>query len=148
MGIEYYLLKPEKEEVFYLGKHFNGFNKIPSMTYRASLEDAKYPDYEDWDDFFWDTLKENWDYFLYDNLTLEQVSDVIHELYEWCTPDKVILDNDCNSTASIWKNWKETGDITKLLEEAEEFIDYNTIGSLPQSDSKYPIVIYKKEDIV
>jgi hypothetical protein len=116
MGTEYFLIKPEKEEVFYLGKHFNGFNKIPSMTYRVSLQDASYPDYEDWDDFFWDTLRENWSYFMYCDLTLEKASDVIHKIYEWCISDKVILDNDCSSTASIWKDWKETGGITELLE--------------------------------
>jgi hypothetical protein len=52
------------------------------------------------------------------DLTLEQTSDIIHEIYEWCVSDKVILDNDCSSTASVWKDWKETGDITKLLEGA------------------------------
>ena len=120
MGTEYYIVKPEKKEVFYLGKHFSGFNKIPSMTYRASLEDARYPGYEDWHDFFWDTLQENWEYFLGCDLTLEQVFDVVHEIYEWCVSDKVILDNDCSSTASKWKDWKETEDITKLLEKIHE----------------------------
>ena len=190
-----------------MGKHFVGFNKIKSATYHK-IEDAQYPDYEDWDDFFWDTLKENWDYFLNCELTLEQVSDVIYHIYSWCREDKVILDNDCSNTASTWTNWKETGDIVKILEglrdskevnneifqecleenhsvlfsnpsysnaligistdgkaiydydkmieelsseddisyeEAAEFIDYNTIGSLPPSESKYPIIMYNKK---
>ena len=99
MGTEYYLLKPEKKEIFYLGKHFIGFNKIPSMTYRKSISEATFPDYEEWEDFFWDTLKENWDYFLNCELTLDQAADVIYKIYEWCTYDRVILDNDCSSTA-------------------------------------------------
>jgi hypothetical protein len=115
MGTEYYLLKPEKKETFYLGKHFTGFSNIPNATYH-SIESAAYPNYEDWDDFFWNTLRENWEYFLNCDLTLEQASDVIHEIYDWCVSDKVIFDNDCSSTAHIWAEWKETGDITKILE--------------------------------
>lgn len=209
MGIEYYLVKPEKEEVFYLGKHFNGFNEIRNATYCKSINEADYPSYEDWDDFFWDTLRENWDYFLGCELTLEQTSDVIHQIYEWCVSDKVILDNDCSNTCKDWKDWKETGDITSILEgihnpprlssmdfinelleenesllfenpsyensligittdgravydyslmvnelaekdnmdyeEAIEFIDYNTLGVLPSSDTKYPIVIQERK---
>ena len=208
MGTEYYLLKPEKKEVFYLGKHFSGFEEIPSMVYREGIEGATYPKYEDWNDFFWSTLKVNWDYFYPCDLTLEQVSDVIHEIYEWCISDKVILDNDCSLTAEIWKDWKETGNITETLEkmyntcndvlqdclenyqsiifenpdyssaligittdgravydyelmtkdlslkdnmsyeEAIEFIDYNTVGSLPPTDNKYPIIIHKKGGIL
>ena len=120
MGIEYFLIKPEKKEVFYLGKHFSGFSEIPSMTYRASLEDATYPNYDDWEDFFWDTLRENWEYFLYCDLTLEQASEVIYRIYEWCTSDRVILDNDCSPSADLWKDWEETGDITKILGEIHE----------------------------
>lgn len=214
MGIEYFLVKPEKKEIFYLGKHFNGFNEIKSTKYYESLDRADYPSYEDWDDFFWDTLKENWLYFLHCELTLEQTSDLIHEIYEWCTSDKVILDNDCSPTAAIWKAWKETGDISAILEnlhstkeaeeynkealqecleenesiifsnpsynssiigvttdgravydfnlmikefatesnvtdeEAVEFIEYNTLGSLPQAETKYPIIIYNRKDMI
>ena len=117
MGIEYFLVKPKKKEVFYLGKHFNGFNGIPSMIYRASLDCATYPDYETWEDFFWDTLRENWEYFLNCELTLDQTSDIIHKIYEWCYSDEVILDSDCHDSSNIWKDWKETGNISSLLEE-------------------------------
>ena len=34
------------------------------------------------------------------------------------------------------------------VEEAAEFIEYNTIGSLPSSSLYFPIVIYKSEDII
>lgn len=209
MGTEYYIVKPEKKEVFYLGKHFEGFDKIKNAIYCKSIEEANYPSYEDWDDFFWDTLRENWNYFLGCELTLEQTSDIIHQIYEWCVSDKVILDNDCSNTCKEWKDWKETGDITVILErlhstptlsdepyinelleenesllfenpsyksaligittdgravydyslmvedlmkgdnidyeEAVEFIDYNTLGVLPSSDTKYPIVIQERK---
>ena len=42
MGTEYYLIKPEKEEIFYLGKHFEGFNKIKNTTYCKSLDQADF----------------------------------------------------------------------------------------------------------
>ena len=208
MGIEYYLVKPKKKEIFYLGKHFQGFNEIREATY-FSLYEAKYPNYEDWDDFFWDTLRENWDYFQSCDITLSEVSDVIHQIYEWCYSDEVILDHDCSKSYKIWSSWKETGDITTILEkihntpklsneefiqelleenksiifenpsyksaligvttdgravydytlmvedlqkedgmdyeEAAEFIDYNTLGSLPQPESKYPIIIQERK---
>ena len=113
MGTEYYLIKPKNKELFYLGKHFSRFSGIPNTSHN---DIARYPDYENWDDFFWNTLKENWEYFLYTDLTLEQVSNVIHEIYEWCFSDEVILGNDCAESASRWLNWKETGSITELLE--------------------------------
>lgn len=210
MGTEYYLIKPEKEEIFYLGKHFEGFNKIKNTTYCKSLDQADYPAYEDWDEFFWDTLRTNWYYFLDCDLNPVQISNVIYQMYEWCVSDKVILDNDCSDTAKIWSNWKETSDITSILEgihnalqlseesfinelleengsllfenpsykralmgvttdgravydyalmidelveqdsmnyeEAVEFIDYNTIGSLPSEESKYPIIIQERKN--
>lgn len=209
MGTEYYIVKPEKKEIFYLGKNFSGFDKVPSMTYRRSLNEAEYPDYEDWEEFFWSTLKENWNYFLNSDLKLAQVSGVIYQIYNWCASDKVILDHDCSETFNEWKDWKETGSITTILEkihetpqlsdegfiqelleenesiifenpsyknaligittdgravydyplmvedlmnedsmdyeEAVEFIDYNTLGSLPQPETKYPIIIQERK---
>ena len=209
MGTEYYIVKPEKKEIFYLGKNFSGFDKVPSMTYRESLNKAEYPDYEDWEEFFWSTLKENWNYFLNSDLKLAQVSGVIYQIYNWCASDKVILDHDCSETFNEWKDWKETGSITTILEkihetpqlsnegfiqelleenesiifenpsyknaligittdgravydyplmvedlmnedsmdyeEAVEFIDYNTLGSLPQPETKYPIIIQERK---
>ena len=121
MGTEYYLVKPEKEELFYLGKHFEGFSNIKNALYCTSIEKATYPEYDDWYDFLWDTLQTNWGYFLNCELTLEQTSDVIRQIYEWCISDKVILDNDCSSTCEIWKDWKETGDITSILEGIHSF---------------------------
>lgn len=209
MGIEYYIVKPEKREIFYLGKHFSGFESIPSMAHRKSINEAKFPDYEDWEDFFWSTLKENWNYFLNCDLKIDQVSNVLYQIYNWCASDKVILDHDCSDTFNEWKDWKETGDITEILErihktpklsnegfiqelleenesiifenpsyksaligvtvdgravydyslmveelsegngmdyeEAVEFIDYNTIGSMPPSESKYPVIVQERK---
>lgn len=120
MGIEYYLVKPEKKELFYLGKHFEGFSNIKNTNYCNILTKASFPEYDDWYDFFWDTLQTNWSYFASCDLTLEQTSDVIHQIYEWCISDRVILSSDCSSTCEIWKDWKETGDITSILEKIHD----------------------------
>ena len=116
MGTEYYIVKPEKKEIFYLGKHFSGFEGIPSSTYRKSINEAEYPDYDDWEEFFWSTLKENWNYFLNCDLKIDQVSNVLYQIYNWCASDKVIFDHDCSETFNEWKDWKETGNITEILE--------------------------------
>ena len=114
MGIEYYLLKPDKKELFYLGKHFYGFDKIPSATYG---KEADYPKYEDWDDFFWSVLRENWDYFMTMEVTLAEVNDIIYKIYDWSVDSKVILANDCQEDAASWLDWKETESIITILEE-------------------------------
>lgn len=116
MGTEYYLIKPEKKEVFYLAKHFNNIEGIKSATYCESTDSADYLNYENYEDFFWNMLRENWEYFSTCDLTLEQVSDVVYKIYEWCASDKVILDNDCSNTCEVWKDWEETGNITSILE--------------------------------
>ena len=33
-------------------------------------------------------------------------------------------------------------------EEAEDFILYNTVGSLRPAEEKFPIIMYKREDII
>ena len=113
MGTEYYLVKPDKKEIFYLGKHFYGFDKINTFHFKPI---ADYPAYEDFDEFFWTTLQENWDYFRDCEITLRQVYYIIGEIHEWCYCDKVYFDNDCSQNAQNWLNWKETGSITELLE--------------------------------
>lgn len=111
MGTEYYLVKPEKKEIFYLGKHFYGFDGINNANYK---EIAEYPDYDCWEDFFFDTLRNNWDYFYGTELTLEEASDFIYAIYEWCRYDKVYFDNDCHDGCE-WLNWDETGSTWELF---------------------------------
>ena len=117
MGIEYYIVKPEKKEVFYMAKHFQCPIGMSNTAYRSSITEATYIDYEDWEEFFWDTLKTNWNYFLNCDLKMDHLSEVIYQIYKWCSTDRVILDNDCSTTSEIWKDWKETGNITSILEE-------------------------------
>ncbi len=120
MGTEYFLVNPEKKEIFYLAKHFECPESIPDFKYK---EKAEYLDCDGFDDFFWDMLKTNWNYFYSCNLTLEQVYYIIYKIYEWCACEKVYLDNDCSTNFPTWENWQETGSICDLLEEARSRIN-------------------------
>ena len=120
MGTEYYIVKPDKKEIFYLGKHFSGFEGINTFHFKP---EADYPDYEDFDDFFWLTLRENWDYFRDCDITLSEVYLIIAEIHDWCFCEKVYLDNDCSDNAKNWLNWQETGSIINLLEKVHSNFD-------------------------
>lgn len=117
MGIEYYLVKPEKKEVFYLAKHFVCPEGIPQYKYGNKPD---YISYEDFNDFFWGILKENWNYFADCDITLNDTESIIFDIYQWCAYDKIYFDNDCSDNAKNWLEWKETGDITLLLEKLHE----------------------------
>ena len=112
MGIEFYLVKPKKREIFYLGKHFNGFEGIVNFNH---VQEARFLDYEDWGDFFWDTLRENFEYFLNCDIDLDDIQEIIYKIYDWCISDEVYLDNDCSENFNNWKNFKETASIVDIL---------------------------------
>lgn len=124
MGLEYYLVKPCKKEIFYLGKHMNCPEGIAERTYRDKPE---WIDYDCYDDFFWDFLRENYEEFLQTELNLERLRDVIFSIYSWCIDDKVYFDNDCNDNAE-WINWKETGSLSDVLRKAHIIQDINSLN--------------------
>ena len=119
MGIEYYLIKPRKKEIFYLGKHMNCPEGIINRIYK---DKADYIEYDCFDDFFWDFLRENYEIF-YD-FTLESIKEIIYEIYNWCNDDKIYWDNDCREGIK-WANWKETGSLTDILERVNVIEDVN-----------------------
>ena len=129
MGIEYYLVKPRKKEVFYLGKHMNCPEGITNRTYK---DEANYIEYDCFDDFFWDFLKENYETF-YD-LTLESAKDAIYEIYKWCD-DKVYWDNDCREDIR-WAKWKESKSLTDVFERINTIEDINAVCRSKQVDIK------------
>ena len=200
MGIEYYLVKPEKKEVFYLGKHFTCPYGIADRAYKNK---ACFIDQDCWDDFLWDFLRDNSEYF--NDLKLEDIKEAIYKVYEWCSNGKVYFDHDCNDDRE-WTDWKETGSLNTSdiitpeenkglseeleaylemakasifvnpdfndaiigvttddravydydlmveslakkdnisLDEAQEFIDYNTVRALPYM-SNAPVIIMKQ----
>ena len=80
MATEYYMVKPSKKEIYYLGKHIMCPDGIPEWKYN---EEATYIDYECWDDFFWDFLKENYHEFVNTDYTLENLQIIIYKLYKY-----------------------------------------------------------------
>lgn len=106
MGTEYYLVKPNKKEIFYLGRRISCINGAPIWHYKKQ---ADYASWECLDDVLMD-LYENSRYFFEEDMTFRQVWDLCYDLFDWCD-DKVYLDNDCSENASIWLDWKETGSV-------------------------------------
>lgn len=109
MGAEYWLVKPNKKEIFYLGKHVECIDGIRN----ASIV-ADYIDYDCFQDFFLDVIESN-DGFLDGDHTYNQVKEFAHTVYKWCD-DKVYLSSDYSVDAKLWKDYKETGSIHDFLE--------------------------------
>ena len=124
MGTEYYLVKPDKKETFYLGKHMSCPEGIvdASRSWKSeSVNDcANYIDYDCWGDFFWDFLKEN--EYCFDDSTLAQAKEIIYEVYNWCLSDRVCFDHDCHDNVE-WLDWKETGSLIDLFEKINNTIE-------------------------
>ena len=110
MGTEYYLVKPAKREVFYLGKHVEPIDCI-----RNSASAANYIDVDCYSDFLLQCI-ESHDGFLDDCYPYATIKDFCYLLYEWCN-DKVYMSNDCSKDFDIFKNYEETGSIIKFCEE-------------------------------
>lgn len=128
MGTEYYLVKPDKKEIFYLGKHVNPLDCI-----KISASTADYIDCESFLDFFLDLLGNNYDGLVGSERTLDDVREFAYQLYEWCD-DKVYFSNDCCDDFELFKDYKETGSIIKFCEEHpchKEILD-EFIASMPQ----------------
>ena len=123
MGTEYYLVKPERQEIFYLGKHINCPEGIVSRTYK---DKPNWIDYDCYDDFFWDFLRENYEEFLCTELNLERLRDLIFSIYSWCIDSKIYFDNDCRDSAE-WLNWKETGSLSDLIRKARIIQSINAL---------------------
>ena len=109
MGTEYYLVKPSQKETFYLGKHFTCPEGIKNK--------ADFIEYDCWNDFLWEFLRENSFYF--DDLPLEVTKEALYKVYEWCSEDKIYFDNDCNDD-SEWKDWKEFNSLEGVIKEVRK----------------------------
>ena len=122
MGTEYYLVKPEKREIFYLGKHMSCPDGIINGSYSDSLKDhvinLKPINYDCWEDFFWDFLREN--SYCFENITLEQSKEIIYNIYEWCLDGCIYFDHDCHMNKVEWLEWKETGSLIDLFEKIND----------------------------
>ena len=109
MGTEYWIVKPNKQETFYLGKHIEPLECIESRSYAAS-----YINCDCFHDFLLDVIDTN-DGFLDDSYPYAAIKEFAYVLYEWCD-DKVYLSNDCCDDFKLWKGFKETGSIVDFCE--------------------------------
>ena len=124
MGNEFYLIKPNKQEKFYLGKHVQ-----PLSCINVSADTADYIDCDCFSDFLMDFLDSNPDGLVGYERTLGDIQDFAYELYEWCD-NKVYFSNDCCDDFELWKDYKETGSVITFCEKhpcykalLEEFIE-------------------------
>lgn len=121
MGAEYYLIKPNKKEKFYLGKNIQALDGIPEVIRGVKPKTSII--YEDYLEFFRDFFVNNIDIFP-QYWTLEQIQNVVRVIYFWIWGDFVYIDNDYNSTSEEWKDWKETGDLIDIFEQVDANVDF------------------------
>jgi hypothetical protein len=102
MATEYYIVKPNKKQTFYLGKRISHLEGISEWTH---TKEARFPEWEFWEDVVFD-LQENSRYFLEgDDILVGQMWDLCSAIYNFCD-DKVYMDNDCSDNAKTWRDWE------------------------------------------
>ena len=113
MGVEYYLVKPDKEELFYLGKHIQPLDCM-------NIFSADYLKVDNFTDFLLDVIDTN-DGFLGDEYSYRDVKDFAYLLYEWCDAP-VYLSSDASPDFETFKDYKETGSIITFCEDHEPLL--------------------------
>lgn len=124
MGVEYFIVKPSKQEVFYLGKHIQAIDCMNNFH-------ADYIGVDNFHEFFLEVIESN-DGFLGDEYTYKDVRNFAYLLYEWCYNDPVYLSSDASPDYNIFKDYKETGSIINFCEEHEPLV--YQIESLLEND--------------
>ena len=140
MGVEYFIVKPSKQEVFYLGKHIQAIDCMNNFH-------ANYIKVDNFNEFFLEVIESN-DGFLGDEYTYKDIKNFAYLLYEWCYNDPVYLSSDASPDYNIFKDYKETGSIINFCEEHEPLV--YRIESLLENDCSAveikDLVDYLKED--
>lgn len=111
MGVEYYLVKPEKREIFELGRHIQPFECL-----KVSYSTADYIDCENFKEFFLDIIDSN-NGILGDDWKYGDVVDFAYLMYDWCEGEKVFQSSDCSSDWKLFKDYNVTGSIYNFCEE-------------------------------
>lgn len=126
MGTEYYIIKPSKKQIFYLGKRISHLDGIPCRQYK----EADYCTWEDYEDVITD-LRENSPYFFEGDMYIDQIRNFTAAIFEFCD-DKVCLDNDCSETFSEYNDFEEIDVFSDLLTKEEQWCDL--ISLIPSKD--------------
>lgn len=109
MGVEYYLVKPDKQEIFELGRHIEPFEGI-----RAYPAKPAYAEYDYFKEFFLDLVESNGS-LIGDSYTFEEVQNFAYEIWEWIEGEKVYITSDCSKDES-WTTYNVTGSIYDYCE--------------------------------
>lgn len=104
MGTEYFLVKPSKSEIFYLGRHIHDLEGVQKWCYTKK---ADYISYENAKELFAEIILET-DYCT-EETTIGEVGKLALAIYEWCDVP-VYFDSDISGNEE-WKNYTETGSI-------------------------------------
>ena len=119
MGTEYYIIKPDKKEKYYLGKgrwyELESLNCYTPQFIR--VEHAK------------ELVVNLLDILTGCELYLEQIYDIACNIYEWCDAP-VYLANDCGYDFKEICNYTETGSITTVYETFRQ--TYNNLFDLEE----------------
>lgn len=121
MGTEYYIIKPNKKQIFYLGKYITHLDGIPNRIYN---KEPAYPLWEGYHDVVQD-ISENCNSFLcYENLLISQVWEFCQAIYDFCD-GPVYLDSDVNDQIE-WSNWDEIDVFEQILcsQDWSSLLDY------------------------
>ena len=142
MGTEYFLVKPDKKELFYLGRRISCLNGVPEWIHK---QEAGYATWETVDDVFFDIF-ENSRYFLEGDMLFSEIMDICWAIYDWCDAP-VYLDNDCNDYNNEWLEWKETCSVYDYIN-SDEWLSNLVVNKIPK---EYWIekdhILYEKETL-
>lgn len=108
MGTEYYILKPKTKQIFYLGKRLHEFGGFPRYQ-------ADFSNYEDFEEFFWEVLQENKEFFFDLEFNLQEISEILYYIYSWTEYDEIRIGNDCEEGAEEWLEWEEDGSVFEII---------------------------------
>lgn len=112
MGTEYYIVKPDKKELYYLGKHIV-LSEFKNIAY--GKVEAEFPPYNYYEELANAMLEVNY----FPDLYVEQVWDIAYDILEWCD-SPVYIDNDCSYNFLNVKNYKETGSILNVYKKFKD----------------------------
>ena len=103
MGVEYYLVKPDKKEIFELGRHIQPFEGIAMYPAKAA-----WTEYDYYKEFLLDMIETNGS-IIGEYYTYEDVTNFAYKLWEWMD-DKVYLATDWDDEQE-WNDFKVTGSV-------------------------------------
>ena len=114
MATEYYIVKPEKRTLFYLGKHFSYLNGLADYKYKRH---ADWMEYDDYKEIMCDLILDNPCYFDYDTVTLRHLQELAIAIYDFCLDSPVYIDNDCSENFNNWLEFDDTNGICEIFEQ-------------------------------